>query len=96
VPTIQELVANARRRLAEAGIPTSEAELDARLLLERLLQWDAARYFAHGDEPAPPGLITRYTAIVERRARREPVAYITGEHTFLIDDRDPFRFGFTL
>ncbi len=82
MPTIHALVAQARRRLVDAGIPGSEAELDARLLVDHLLGWDAARYFAHGDEAADGDLVTRYTAAIERRVRREPVAYITGVQEF--------------
>lgn len=80
--TIHELVASARRRLRDAGISAPEADLDARVLAEHLLAWDAAGYFAHGDRPAPEEFSQRYGALVERRVRREPVAYITGVQEF--------------
>ncbi len=82
MPTLHELVATARHRLYAAGIPPAEADLDARLLLERTLGWDAARYFAHGDESAAPELIERYDTQIQRRERREPVAYISGIQEF--------------
>jgi release factor glutamine methyltransferase len=82
VPTIHELVAAARRRLYDAGIPPAEADLDARLLVEHLLDWDAARYFAHGDAPASDDLVRRFTAFLDRRLQREPVAYIIGTREF--------------
>lgn len=82
MPTLHELVADGRRRLYDAGIPQIDADLDARVMLERLLQWDAARFFAHGDQPADPDLLRRYDDCIARRARREPTAYITGEREF--------------
>lgn len=82
MPTIHELVATARRELYDAGIPQGEADLDARLLIERLLGWDAARYFAHGDQAAPADLVDRYQQQIARRVCREPVAYISGVQEF--------------
>lgn len=82
MPTLHELVADGRRRLHDAGIPQTEADLDARILLESLLGWDAARFFAHGDQPAGTDLLQRYDACIQRRSRREPTAYITGEREF--------------
>jgi release factor glutamine methyltransferase len=82
VPTIHQIVAAARLRLYDAGIPPAEADLDARLLIEHLLDWDAARYFAHGDAPASDDLVRRFAACVDRRVQREPVAYIIGTREF--------------
>jgi len=64
------------------GVAADEAEIDARLLAEHLLGWDAARFFTSADEPTPEGFSDRYDALVERRARREPLAYITGRQEF--------------
>jgi release factor glutamine methyltransferase len=75
-------VANARQRLRQAGIDEAEADFDARLLAERLLGWDAAAFFTHGDEAAPLDFAERYHALIERRADREPVAYISGVQEF--------------
>jgi release factor glutamine methyltransferase len=80
--TIHEQVAAARTRLRAACIPDAEADLDARLLAEHLLGWDAARYFTDGGEPAPPEFQTQYDALIARRAAREPVAYIVGRQEF--------------
>ena len=80
--SIHELVSSARQRFVKAGIQTAEADLDGRVLAERLLRWDAAQYFAHGEMPAPEGFAERYHTLVERRLRREPVAYIIGEQEF--------------
>ena len=80
--SIHELVSSARQRFLDAGIHAAEAELDGRVLAERLLRWDAAQYFAHGEMSAPEGFAERYHTLVERRLRREPVAYIIGEQEF--------------
>lgn len=80
--TIHALVAAARQRLREAGIPDAEADFDARLLAERLLGWDATRYLTYADQAPPPGFADRYHALIQRRAEREPVAYISGVQEF--------------
>lgn len=79
---INALVAGARRRFRAAGIPREEAALDARLLAQHLLGWDAARVLTHGDELAPDQFQHDFEALVARRATREPLAYITGIREF--------------
>ena len=79
---INALVAGARRRLRGAGIPADEAALDARLLAQHVLGWDATRLMTHGDEGAPGRFPCDYELLVARRAGREPLAYITGVREF--------------
>jgi release factor glutamine methyltransferase len=79
---IQDRVTAAAARLSAAGIARDEAERDARLLARWVLGWDAARLVAQGRDPQPPELAARYDAIIERRARREPVAYLVGHQEF--------------
>jgi release factor glutamine methyltransferase len=79
---IQDRVTAAAARLSAAGIARDEAERDARLLARWVLGWDAARLIAQGRDPLPPELAARYDAIIERRARREPVAYLVGHQEF--------------
>ena len=52
--------------------------LDAELLLAHALGIERAALLLDLDRPAPPA----YAALVERRAAREPVAYITGSRGF--------------
>lgn len=80
--TIHARVAAARHRLREAGIPSDEADLDARLLAESALRWDAARLFAHANEQEPAGFVYEYGTLVTRRAAREPMAYVLGRQEF--------------
>jgi release factor glutamine methyltransferase len=75
-------VSAARTRLRRAGVPDREAELDARLLAQRVLGWDAARLLASGDEPASQAFLSAYEPLVDRRAGREPMAYILGMQEF--------------
>lgn len=83
MPTeINALIADARRRFRAAGIERDEAALDARLLAQRLLGWDAARLMTHGDEAASPEFARDFEVLIARRAFREPLAYITGSREF--------------
>jgi release factor glutamine methyltransferase len=81
-PEINAIVADARRRFRAAGIPQEEAALDARLLAQHVLRWDAARLLTHGDEPATDEFRHTYETLVQRRIAREPLAYITGCREF--------------
>jgi release factor glutamine methyltransferase len=82
LPSVHQLVASARRRFRQAGISDGEADLDARLLAQAALGWDAARFFASAAERAPAGFDARYEPLVARRAAREPYAYIVGRQEF--------------
>lgn len=72
----------ARRTLAGAGIPADDAALDAEVLARHALGWDRAALITRGREDPPPGFTERFTALIARRAGREPVAYITGVREF--------------
>ena len=81
--TARRLAASGRLRLAHAGIEAGEAAMDAELLArEALGGWDRARFIAHEDEPAPEGAEAAFEALLERRARREPVSQILGRREF--------------
>ena len=80
--TIHERVAAARQQLGEAGISLAEADLGARLLAEHILGWDATQFYTLANGPEPDGFQTAYVRLVERRARREPLAYITSRQAF--------------
>ena len=80
--TISAQIAEGGRRLLRAGIDHDEASLDARLLAQLALGWDAARILTDGRESSPPFFATRYDALLKRREAREPLAYITGIREF--------------
>jgi release factor glutamine methyltransferase len=81
--TVADQVAAARHALRTAGIPPDEAELDARLLAEHVLGWTTARFLTDaGTARASLAFGEQYHRLVERRARREPFAYLVGRQEF--------------
>lgn len=78
--TLAEARRYARARLAAAGI--DEAALEADLLLAACLEVERAFLPAHGEVLLTSEQEQRYRDWVERRARREPLAYITGRRWF--------------
>jgi release factor glutamine methyltransferase len=66
--------------LRAAGI--DEPRLEAELLLSAATGWDRARLAAHPEGEIPPDAARRFAAMVRRRLRREPLAYITGSRGF--------------
>ncbi len=79
---LRDKIGAARARLAAAGIESGEAGRDAVLLARHLLDWDRATIYANYDDTPPPDFGARFDAVIERRARREPVAYIRGVQEF--------------
>ncbi|GBD41451.1 Release factor glutamine methyltransferase [bacterium HR39] len=79
-PTVATLLAAARRRLAAAGVP--DAALEARILLEAASGLPRTRLFAEPDLRIPEDAVRRFRDMVERRAAREPLAYILGRREF--------------
>lgn len=74
--TVAEALREAARRLD--GV-SDTARLDAELLMARALGVSRSEMLLrHTGDPAPAG----FTALVERRARHEPVAYILGRQEF--------------
>lgn len=57
-------------------------KLDAQVLLAHVLGKGTAYVFAHGDDPLLPQHEEQFFALVARRARHEPVAYILGKKEF--------------
>src|SRR5262245_19775841 len=80
--SVHARVASARVKLTRAGISEIEAGLDARLLAEFVLGWDAAGFFSHGGENEPCGFSDAYERLVSRRVAREPIGYIVGRQEF--------------
>jgi release factor glutamine methyltransferase len=72
----------ARARLAGAGIPGHEAALDAELLARDALRCDRAAFLARLRDEMPATAAAAFTSSLERRARREPIAYIRGQQEF--------------
>jgi len=78
--TVRELIDDAERRLTAAGVETPR--LDAEVLLAEVLGARRAEVVA-GLSPEPTSAqLAQFESSVERRAAREPVAYITGSKGF--------------
>ncbi len=80
--TIASRLQHTRTLLEESGIEAKEASLDAELLARKALGWDRARLLASLNEPEPAGFEEAFSALVARRLRREPIAYIVGRREF--------------
>jgi release factor glutamine methyltransferase len=80
--TLYDATVRARTLLAEAGILPETASLDAELLARHALRWDAATWLARRGEPADDRFTREYAELIQRRQRREPVAYIRGTQEF--------------
>ncbi len=70
----------ARARLKRAGIPT--AWLDAEVLLAHLLETTREHLLAHPEDRMTARERRSYTALVGRRAKHVPIAYLTGSREF--------------
>ncbi|MFQ5581499.1 MAG: peptide chain release factor N(5)-glutamine methyltransferase [Mariprofundaceae bacterium] len=76
----RKAIADATDRLTESGCTTPR--LDAEILL--MHAWDITRseLIIHMNDEIPSGVSTQFGQMLERRGRREPIAYITGEKEF--------------
>lgn len=80
--SLAAVVDEAAGRLAQQGFAPPDARVDAGVLARALLGWDVATWLTRDHEPSPGDLAPRLEAWIARRARHEPVAYITGEREF--------------
>ena len=78
--TVREALARARARLAASGLEASPRE--ASLLLGHLLGRGEAQLLARDEEELPPPVAERFAALLARRLRGEPVAYLLGRREF--------------
>ncbi|MCS6831716.1 MAG: peptide chain release factor N(5)-glutamine methyltransferase [bacterium] len=78
--TINHLIAYGMQVLQQAGVDTPR--LDAELLLANVLGVGRAYLYAHPEEEVDAGVLQEWQRHLERRARREPLAYILGKAEF--------------
>ncbi|MEW5972357.1 MAG: peptide chain release factor N(5)-glutamine methyltransferase [Pseudomonadota bacterium] len=76
--SISEALDFARERLAGGDSPRSDADI----LLAHVLDRPRSYLLAWPERELSPGQWTAFQALVERRARGEPVAYLTGSRGF--------------
>jgi release factor glutamine methyltransferase len=77
---IRTALAQARQLLEGEGVDSPG--LDAELLLARVLGANRAKVLAWPDRQLTPKQLTLYRNLVDRRAGREPLAYILGHREF--------------
>lgn len=78
--TIAGLLDEATRRLGDVGLRTPR--LDAEVLLGDVLDRTRTQLMTWSDSPVDASHEVRFLALLERRLRREPVAYIVGRKSF--------------
>jgi release factor glutamine methyltransferase len=84
---IHARIREAQHRLVACGIAEPDAAIDAELLARHLLGWSREQMVTRWLDPAPTDgsaidFDRRYCALIDRRAAREPVAYIIGHREF--------------
>ena len=78
--TIQEALTRTAARLTEAGLPTPR--LDAQVLLAHALDVDRVALLTYPERALTEAQAEQFQRLIERRALREPVAYLTGHKEF--------------
>jgi release factor glutamine methyltransferase len=79
-PSVRDELSRGAARLASAGCQTPR--LDAELLLAEVLGVTRAGLVMAAGEPVADGALGAFRRLLERRAAREPVAYILGRRSF--------------
>ena len=80
--TLAEWLAEASRQLTRAGRDERESRHDLAALARWQLGWTSAEWLARQRDDAPAQFAETIAPLVARRARGEPVAYLTGEREF--------------
>jgi release factor glutamine methyltransferase len=78
--TLGDLLKDGAARLAAAGIDGAMRE--ARLLLQAAAEIPIATQIAFPERSIPADAMTQFEALLQRRARREPMAHILGRREF--------------
>lgn len=79
--TLKEAYQRGKDVLVKAG--TSDADLDAWLLLEHVSKVSRAMYYAAPDKPMTQEEESRYLHYIERRAQQIPLQHLTGVQEFM-------------
>jgi release factor glutamine methyltransferase len=79
---LHDVLSAAARRLCDAGLPPADAAADVDVLARHVLGWNRARLLAHRRDAVPAAFIEPFAALIDRRADRVPVAYLTGTREF--------------
>ena len=78
--TIRDILNWAAEYLKSLNIPSDR--LDSEVLLSFILKKDRTYLYTNSEKPILPEEHKKFKELIERRGRREPVSYITGEKEF--------------
>ncbi|HET6173011.1 MAG TPA: peptide chain release factor N(5)-glutamine methyltransferase [Gaiellales bacterium] len=78
--TVRELLGRSRDYLEQKGVPSPK--LDAEYLLAHVLAVPRLELYLDHDRPLEPAEVDRLRALVLRRGKREPLAYVLGSWGF--------------
>jgi len=79
---LHDVLSAAAARLRDTGLGADAAAADVDVLARHVLGWDRARLLAHRRDAVPAQFVEPFGALVDRRAERVPVAYLTGAREF--------------
>ncbi len=79
--TYREANEKGREILYRAGV--EEAKTDAWLLLSRVCKIDRTFYYTHAEERMDVEQVEQFVRVIQKRAERIPLQYITGEQEFM-------------
>src|SRR3954449_8771578 len=77
--TVDEALRHHAKRLSPFS---STPRLDAEVLLAHLLGMNRAALLARATDPLEPILLSDFERVIDRRAKGEPIAYLTGHKEF--------------
>lgn len=78
---VKNIITMAQKQLEDAGIENAKGECEA--LYCYLMKVDRAKFFMEWGEEASDRTCEQFFDLVARRAKREPLQYITGKQEFL-------------
>jgi release factor glutamine methyltransferase len=78
--SLRELYNQGREAIRQSGI--ENPELEASVLLAKAFNIEARDIYAHPERQLGPEEVEEFNRLLERRIRREPMAYILGEKEF--------------
>jgi release factor glutamine methyltransferase len=79
---IRDALEAARRKLADCSLAASSPRLEVELLMVRVLETTRSFLFAHPEQELPARQAGEFRALLQRRLRGEPLAYVLGEREF--------------
>lgn len=79
---VAELIADGRQAITVAGVPPSEAQLEARLLFQHAAGIPAEQVIGNSELATTDAVAEAFASYIARRVAREPLPYIVGTASF--------------